>query len=186
MGSRMLLDVAISSYASPAAMISNESEQADINPYMSEDSLVMLIAFLCALITILGFISVVPWHYIMRSHEEYRAAKLANTGLMKNSIKALPCEVYSRVRTEEALRECPICLVEFMEGEKLRVLPKCKHSFHMDCVDKWLTSHSSCPTCRHSLLQGLQQIHGRSREDSDQEFVSLWIGVNDVSDIESI
>ncbi|GLJ39044.1 hypothetical protein SUGI_0795990 [Cryptomeria japonica] len=177
MGSRMLLDGAISSYASPAAMGSNESEQAEINPYMSEDALVVLIAFLCALITILGFISIVPWHYILRSHEEYRAAKLANTGLKKKSIKALPSEVYRRERSEAVVTECPICLVEFMEGEKLRVLPKCKHSFHMECVDKWLASHSSCPTCRYSLLRGSQhttiQMQGISRAESDQGVVTL-------------
>lgn len=39
--------------------------------------------------------------------------------------------------------------------ENVRVLPKCNHGFHLECIDKWLVSHSSCPMCRHSMnLQG--------------------------------
>lgn len=45
---------------------------------------------------------------------------------------------------------CPICIVDFEEGDDLRVLP-CdgKHRFHKDCVDPWLLELStSCPICR--------------------------------------
>ncbi|KAK7360585.1 hypothetical protein VNO77_02592 [Canavalia gladiata] len=43
---------------------------------------------------------------------------------------------------------CAVCLGDFEEGEELRTLPKCKHSFHVPCIDKWLYSHSTCPICR--------------------------------------
>jgi hypothetical protein len=50
---------------------------------------------------------------------------------------------------------CVICLEEFQNGDRLRVLP-CDHSFHDGCISKWLSgSHSfdncftsGCPTCR--------------------------------------
>lgn len=29
-----------------------------------------------------------------------------------------------------------------------RELPKCHHSFHIDCIDMWFHSHSTCPVCR--------------------------------------
>jgi hypothetical protein len=45
---------------------------------------------------------------------------------------------------------CPICIVDFEEGDDLRVLPcEGKHRFHKDCVDPWLLElSSSCPICR--------------------------------------
>jgi hypothetical protein len=46
---------------------------------------------------------------------------------------------------------CPICIVDFEEGDDIRVLP-CdgKHCFHQQCVDPWLLRlSSSCPICRH-------------------------------------
>lgn len=47
--------------------------------------------------------------------------------------------------------ECCICLGGFEDGEKVKVLPNCEHAYHSLCVDKWLSSHSSCPLCRDSL-----------------------------------
>jgi hypothetical protein len=46
---------------------------------------------------------------------------------------------------------CPICIVDFEDGDDIRVLP-CdgKHCFHQQCVDPWLLKlSSSCPICRH-------------------------------------
>lgn len=43
---------------------------------------------------------------------------------------------------------CAICLCEFNDGEAIRVLPECLHSFHVHCIDMWLYSHSNCPICR--------------------------------------
>ncbi|KAF0887514.1 hypothetical protein E2562_002243 [Oryza meyeriana var. granulata] len=48
--------------------------------------------------------------------------------------------------------QCPICLGEFEEGEKVKTLPPCGHGFHPECVDAWLRSRPSCPLCRSSLL----------------------------------
>lgn len=45
---------------------------------------------------------------------------------------------------------CPICIIDFEEGDDLRVLP-CEghHRFHQECVDQWLLElSSSCPICR--------------------------------------
>lgn len=43
---------------------------------------------------------------------------------------------------------CAVCFSEFEEGEELRILPGCMHSFHVPCIDMWLYSHRSCPICR--------------------------------------
>ncbi|KAJ4708812.1 RING-H2 finger protein [Melia azedarach] len=44
--------------------------------------------------------------------------------------------------------ECSVCLSVFEEGEEVRQLPRCKHSFHVACIDMWLYSHFDCPLCR--------------------------------------
>lgn len=49
---------------------------------------------------------------------------------------------------------CPICIVDFEDGDDLRQLPcEGKHRFHQQCVDPWLLElSSSCPICRHGEL----------------------------------
>jgi hypothetical protein len=47
--------------------------------------------------------------------------------------------------------DCSVCLGEFRDGESLRLLPKCSHAFHQQCIDKWLKSHSNCPLCRSNI-----------------------------------
>lgn len=47
---------------------------------------------------------------------------------------------------------CSICLGDYRNGELIRMLPDCRHSFHAMCVDAWLRLHASCPMCRTSPL----------------------------------
>lgn len=69
-------------------------------------------------------------------------------GLDAAVIDSLPITLH-RVSTCES--ECCICLGVFEEGEKVKVLPNCFHGYHCECVDKWLTTHSSCPICRAAI-----------------------------------
>jgi hypothetical protein len=47
---------------------------------------------------------------------------------------------------------CAVCLGEYEIGEMIRQLPDCHHQFHLDCIDQWLATHTTCPMCRRSLL----------------------------------
>ncbi|KAG0471497.1 hypothetical protein HPP92_016043 [Vanilla planifolia] len=47
--------------------------------------------------------------------------------------------------------ECAVCLTEVAAGETIRTLPGCRHGFHLECIDKWFSSNSTCPICRCSL-----------------------------------
>lgn len=71
-------------------------------------------------------------------------------GLERAVIEALPTFEFDGERAKRGF-ECAVCLEEFELGEKGRTLPKCDHSFHLDCIDMWLHSHSTCPLCRTSV-----------------------------------
>ncbi|KAM3200641.1 RING-H2 finger protein ATL78 [Capsicum annuum] len=87
------------------------------------------------------------------------SAKLTDRGIKKKALKTFPVITYSTELKHPGLdSECVICLSEFGIGEKVKVLPKCNHGFHVKCIDKWLNSHSSCPTCRHCLIETCQKI----------------------------
>ncbi|KAL4352060.1 hypothetical protein GQ457_06G039430 [Hibiscus cannabinus] len=50
--------------------------------------------------------------------------------------------------------QCAICLEEYVHGERVRVLPRCKHMFHKECIEEWLEVPSlHCPICRDGVLQ---------------------------------
>nr|AAW56915.1 hypothetical protein [Oryza sativa Japonica Group] len=67
---------------------------------------------------------------------------------------SLPVSVYSSadVGNGKAAAECAVCIVEFRDGDLARLLPRCGHRFHADCVGAWLRLHSTCPLCRAAAL----------------------------------
>ncbi|CAL5053181.1 unnamed protein product [Urochloa decumbens] len=44
--------------------------------------------------------------------------------------------------------QCSVCLGTVLAGEMVRWLPLCKHLYHVECIDMWLASHTTCPLCR--------------------------------------
>lgn len=61
------------------------------------------------------------------------------------------CKYRKEDTSLQTCNECVICLSVFVDGEDLWQLPKCKHTFHADCIDMWLYSHSNCPLCREAV-----------------------------------
>ncbi|XP_077239942.1 RING-H2 finger protein ATL3-like [Tasmannia lanceolata] len=68
-------------------------------------------------------------------------------GLEPSVIRSLPVVMFQSKEFKDGL-ECAVCLCELSDGEKARLLPKCNHGFHLDCIDMWFQSHSTCPLCR--------------------------------------
>ncbi|KAF7085095.1 hypothetical protein CFC21_088580 [Triticum aestivum] len=89
---------------------------------------------------------------------EFRTADLDRTiqntcsGLEPFVVAAIPTITYS----SEAFHskddaQCSICLGEYDEKEILRIMPTCRHNFHLSCIDIWLEKQTTCPICRISL-----------------------------------
>ena len=70
-------------------------------------------------------------------------------GLEAHVMRSLPMCVYRSedFNFKDGL-ECAVCLSDVVDGEKARILPKCNHGFHVECIDMWFHSHSTCPICR--------------------------------------
>ncbi|KAL8094652.1 hypothetical protein AgCh_036256 [Apium graveolens] len=64
-------------------------------------------------------------------------------------VDSLPVKNHKRTQiTDDDEEQCYICLAEYEDGDKIRILP-CHHEYHMLCVDKWLKEiHGICPLCR--------------------------------------
>ncbi|CAA7015340.1 unnamed protein product [Microthlaspi erraticum] len=82
-----------------------------------------------------------------------------NRGLDESAIRAIPIFKFKKRDAvaggeedqDKSSQECSVCLSEFQEEEKLRIIPNCCHVFHIDCIDTWLQSNANCPLCRTSV-----------------------------------
>lgn len=84
------------------------------------------------------------------------ANRSSNCGLDRAVIEAFPIFEFKNLRAVKVTAttlECAVCLGEFEDHETLRLLPKCSHAFHPDCIDAWLASHATCPVCRAKLTE---------------------------------
>ncbi|KAE8775914.1 RING-H2 finger protein ATL74 [Hordeum vulgare] len=105
-----------------------------------------------------------------------RGGSRGGSGIKRRVLRSLPVEVYGSGEVIDDV--CAICLGEFVDGEKVRVLPRCAHGFHVRCVDAWLVSHGSCPTCRQPVIEGAPAkggSSGRSQQPAGTEMIAVVI-----------
>lgn len=82
-------------------------------------------------------------HY--SSNHNHPLPSFQNQGLHESAIQAIPI---LKFKANSSFNDCSVCLYEFEEEERIRMLPSCFHAFHIDCIDTWLQTHSNCPLCR--------------------------------------
>ncbi|RWW75471.1 hypothetical protein BHE74_00016514 [Ensete ventricosum] len=73
--------------------------------------------------------------------------RLSISGVDPKVVASLPVFVYKSREHQHGL-DCVVCLSAMEEDDCARLLPACKHAFHVGCIDTWLMSHATCPICR--------------------------------------
>lgn len=127
-------------------------------------SMAIIIVVLVAALFLMGFFSI----YIRRCSNDggasVRAAlsmrragrtAAASRGLASEVLETFPTFAYATVKglkIGKGALECAVCLNEFEDEETLRLIPKCDHVFHAECIDAWLENHVTCPVCRSDLV----------------------------------
>lgn len=66
-------------------------------------------------------------------------------GIPGHVISSFPAEV---IREKHKLltsgKQCQVCLQGYKPFNCIRTLP-CRHEFHRECIDNWLSNHLTCP-----------------------------------------
>ncbi|KAF8005609.1 hypothetical protein BT93_K0025 [Corymbia citriodora subsp. variegata] len=76
-------------------------------------------------------------------------------GVEEKVLRAIPVLSYSSkgnrlFRIDQG--ECAVCLGKLEDHETVRLLPACRHAFHVPCIDQWFSAHSNCPICRSPVV----------------------------------
>lgn len=167
----------------------NSSSTPDYSPPsepVRSDFVVILAALLCALICVLGLVVVARCAWLRRisgtpvSDRRSAPHSSANKGVKKKILRSIPKLTYTADGEGSGkLADCAICLADFAPGDELRVLPQCGHGFHVRCIDTWLGSHSSCPSCRQLLVVARCQNCGGLPEASSSAGDETEAGLTD-------
>ncbi|KAL3813042.1 hypothetical protein ACJIZ3_014310 [Penstemon smallii] len=91
------------------------------------------------------------------------------SGVDKIVIKSLDKTVIECLKGSRDEIECAVCMAKFEDIEILKLLPKCKHLFHLDCIDLWLEEHSSNDLSQLPYSNSLRYLWDES-ETSSLEF----------------
>lgn len=132
-------------------------------------SAIVVAALITCSIALMSVIFYVGWQTIVRGHNndddggaiglEFLTLEDMGIppGLSASSLAAIPLVKYEA--KGEALAgcpveerdTCPICMDDFKPDDTVRVLPPCKHIYHVGCIDTWFQRSTQCPTCRADL-----------------------------------
>jgi len=137
-------------------LILSDDDPFDINTYLLPFAIVVGICFLI----MLGIV-------IFKCIQDHR--RRMRHRLPKSALKKLPIHKFKQ---GDPFETCCICLDDFDEGDKLRILP-CDHGYHSKCIDSWLVKHKRiCPQCRKRVFDR-GTGYNSSDNDSDNERAPL-------------
>ncbi|KAM0844565.1 hypothetical protein ACQ4PT_056969 [Festuca glaucescens] len=110
------------------------------------------------------------------------AAGASRGGLKKRALRSLPIEVYGACAAAAGSAAappvddvCAICLRRVRGRRQGAGAARCGHEFHVRCVDTWLASRDSCPTCRDSVLSGGAAAAGRGLRPGSADVATVTV-----------
>ncbi|KAE8784442.1 RING-H2 finger protein ATL2A [Hordeum vulgare] len=141
---------------SPSPPPPRPDPQTSLVVTVDSDMVVILASLLCVLVCVLGLALLSRCACRRRSSDHYPPPP---KGLKKKAIDALPTVSFAAAAAaSSSSSECAVCLAEFADGEAVRVLPGCGHGFHVACVDAWLRTRATCPSCRAAIVATPMQV----------------------------
>ncbi len=73
-------------------------------------------------------------------------------GVSESALSRLPTHRYTEDEKENnANSKCSICLAAYEVNDSIKTIT-CLHSFHTECIDRWLRDHDICPVCKYSSI----------------------------------
>ncbi|XP_043700490.1 E3 ubiquitin-protein ligase ATL6-like [Telopea speciosissima] len=155
-----------------ASQSSNSSQSPPVDdPYdysgdFFSPSMGIALVVIIGVFFILGFISIFISRCSLQGCEsislqsgEGGMSRRGNRGLDPAVIDIFPTFAYSYVKSHKLGKgalECAACLNEFEDEDTIRLLSKCDHVFHLQCVDAWLFKRTTCPVCRANLVPAIK------------------------------
>ena len=128
----------------------------DINAYLLPFAIVVGICFVVMLCIV-----------IYKCIQDFRRTRRHR--LPKSALKKLPIHKF---KAGDPFETCCICLDDFEENDKLRILP-CDHGYHAKCIDPWLVKTKRiCPQCRKRVFESNERGAGlvtASSEEGDSQ-----------------
>jgi hypothetical protein len=55
--------------------------------------------------------------------------------------------------TADETINCSVCQESVVDGQALRSINHCGHTFHRNCIDTWFRTSVRCPVCRHDIRE---------------------------------
>ncbi|KAJ1643789.1 hypothetical protein LPJ64_004475 [Coemansia asiatica] len=133
---------------------------------ISPDTLIIIKATLGAVSVCIFFLSAALFLYYFRIYftpwpriERWRGRHPLWISMIRDEEQQKPLpkkmtldEIESKLPASLRLQGfCPVCLSNIKDEQMARVLD-CEHCFHLACIDPWLTTNASCPTCRKEII----------------------------------
>jgi E3 ubiquitin-protein ligase RNF13 len=128
---------------------------------VSPDMQFNLTAYLLPFAVVIGICMLVMISFmVIKCYRDRRRSRRHR--LSSKHLKKIPT---TKFKKGDHYDTCAICLEEYVDGEKLRLLP-CGHVYHKNCIDPWLTKNRRvCPVCKGKVvLPGMSDI-----SDTDDE-----------------